>query len=225
MPLSLASLAPLLGREITDTAIETALARLAPTTKVEYEEKTYPDATYRNYYALGLSLCFLPKSGSQSVLVLDSIDIFNSTPDSATPKPRASKPAPTYAVPPTPLVVHFAETELVLPPRKPGEKEVRVPRPPVLDIELSTTAREIVRRFGEPTRKGAGGWVGVWLEWGSVELKDGEEAVKVGIMLEMKDPKGAEEMTEEQKKKGMGGLWDRAAFWRWGSIKVFRPTK
>lgn len=214
MPLRLADLQPLFGLEANDERIDEILGTLGSST--EYDQKIYPDATYRNYYSLGLSLCFL-KDG------LDSIDIFNPSSDQST---TGRKKGPTYAPPPDPLVFDFADAELVLPARKAGEKEVRVPRPQLFEVTLSTSGREIVRRLGEPARKGAGSWLGVWLEWTDVRLRRGDNIVSVGIMLELKDPKGAEGMTEEQKKAGMGGLWDQAANWRWGSIKLFRsPVK
>lgn len=220
MPLALADLQPLLGIALPD--VEAHLSRVVAGS-MEKDVKTYPDATYHNYYALGLSLCFLPSSSPSSsssvssALILDSIDIFN-------PPPTPPKKAPKYAAPPSPLVFRFAETEVVLPARKAGEKEIRYPRGEVLEVGPGTTGREIVRALGEPSRKGAGGWIGVWLEWSPVTLLRGEERVDVGVMLELNDPK-VEKMTEEQKAKGIGGVWDRAAGWQWGSIKVFRPTK
>lgn len=71
-----------------------------------------------------------------------------------------------------------------------------------------TTAAELVQNLGEPTRKGGdeGGWVGPWLEWGSVELcgsgsgngigsdgvdggsgvdRVGSGIVKIGMMVEL----------------------------------------
>jgi hypothetical protein len=221
MPLPLASLAPLLGLGPTDPAIENTLAALvASSSPLDYETKPYPDATYRNYYALGLSLCFLPSSSG--ALELDSIDIFNPTAEPPPKHATNSKTTPQYVQPPSPLVVHFADPDLIFPPRKPGEKEMQVARPPLYEILETTKGRDIVKRFGEPTRKGAGGWVGVWLEWNAVRFKNGEDTVSAGVMLELKDPKGAEEASAEQQKMGMGGVWDRAAFWRWGSIKLFR---
>lgn len=226
MPLELASLAPLLGLAPAD--VPSVLSQLFQSLS-EPDVKTYPDATYHNYYALGLSLCFLPTA---SGLEVDSIDVFNpspSPPTSAGSSSSKKKKASPYTSP-SPVVVRFAETEVVLPPRKAGETEIRYPRPKVLKLERTMTGREIVRAFGEPTRKGAGGWVGVWVEWSPVALRrEGEggaegQVVELGVMLELNDPQ-VEERSEEQKAKGMGGVWDRAAGWQWGSIKVFRPTK
>lgn len=205
--LALADLAPLLGLP-PGPELSAALARVLPGSQ-EHEAKTYPDAIYHNYYALGVSLCFLPSG-------LDSIDIFNPRPSTA-----SSTVAPGKYAPPHDLVLAFADPEVVLPPRTKGEKEVRYPRPD-LTVGRETPGREIVRALGEPSRKGAGGWVGVWLEWSPVALLLGVDRVEVGIMLELSDPQT--EPSAEQKAKGVGGVWDRAAGWPWASIKVFRPT-
>jgi hypothetical protein len=58
-------------------------------------------------------------------------------------------------------------------------------------------------------------------EGGEESAEKREGRVDVGIMLELSDPKTD---SEEQKAKGVGGVWDRAASWPWASIKVFRPT-
>ncbi|BEJ13180.1 hypothetical protein CspHIS471_0303540 [Cutaneotrichosporon sp. HIS471] len=209
MILSLGDLSPLLGLP-PGPDLSAALARVLPGLQ-EYEDKVYPDATYRNYYGLGVSLCFV-----SSPLKLDSIDIFNLPPKA----PTSSSTKPQYAPPPS-LLLAYADPEVVLPPRKKGEKEIRYPRPD-LTMERDTAGRDIVRSLGEPSRKGAGGWVGVWLEWSPVALTTAGERAEVGIMLELTDPKA--EPSSEDKAKGVGGVWDRAAGWPWASIKVFRPT-
>jgi hypothetical protein len=102
-----------------------------------------------------------------------------------------------------------------------------------------TTGREFVSAFGEPTKKGGGvGWVPPWLEWDCVELIEdeqggasaenegengGKKVVVVGVMVELRDPGTGHAMTEEQKKKGMGGLWDQASGWVWANLKIFKP--
>jgi hypothetical protein len=208
MPLHIADLGSLLGLSPGDAAITRALSALsASTPEPAFETKAYPDATFHNYHTLGLSLCFEPFPSSSSELKLASIDIFNAA------APPASRTSTPYAAPPLPLVIHFADPELVLPARNGGEA-VRVPRPPILEISYATPARDIVRRLGEPKRKGSGGWVGVWLEWVGIGLLHGEERADVGIMLELRDPKTTN--------SGTGGVWDRAAGWPWASIKVFR---
>jgi hypothetical protein len=56
--------------------------------------------------------------------------------------------------------------------------------------------------------------VDIWLEW---------EAE--GMQVELRDPKGDEVITDEVKKKGLGGPWDRAGSWVWGVIKLFEPPR
>lgn len=229
MPLAIADLQPLLGLGPDSPQLTQALVALAPDQQVERDAKSYPDATYHNYYSLGLSLCFIPrKDAGGGTLELESIDIFNPAPEtSATASARRPGAPPAYTFPPAPVTLRFAETEIVFPPRKPGEKELRVPRPDTLELKASTSGREVVRSLGEPSRKGSGGWVGVWLEWGAVALKREEngERVEVGLMLELKDPKGSNRLTKEQEDQGVGGVWDQASGWRWAGIKVFRPSK
>lgn len=52
-------------------------------------------------------------------------------------------------------------------------------------------------------------------------LQQSRHTARIGLMVELRDPGGAEVLTEEQRKKGAGGVWDRAANWRWSCLKVF----
>ncbi|WVF67054.1 hypothetical protein IAT40_001798 [Kwoniella sp. CBS 6097] len=243
--LNLASFAPLFGLppsspEITaflSTMISTSSSASSAAPLPEPEIKTYPDAVYHNYYSLGLSLFFDPSKNNG----LDSVDIFNPSPY---PKPSmpGRKPEPTYAPPPQ-VSMDFPTDTLSLPPLKKGEESKSIPRPTYFSLDAETTGRQFVSCLGEPSRKGSGGWTGVWLEWSAVGLvsngqqrtasKDGEEqkktdglqieTVKVGMMLELRDPGAQEKVSEDAKKKGMGGVWERAAGWSWANIKVFKP--
>lgn len=47
--------------------------------------------------------------------------------------------------------------------------------------------------------------------------------VVLGIMVELRDPGADEVLSEEQKRKGAGGIWDRAAGWSWSGMKIFPP--
>lgn len=222
--LAVADLQPLLGLGPGDETLKLALSALFPGRSLEPDTKAYPDAVYQNYYALGLSLCFEPVSASSKEFRCVTVDVFNTASPGAGTSAGGRKPkGPTYAETSLPLVLEFAEKEIVLPPRKPGESEMRLPREQRVEVAKNTTGREIVRSLGEPSRKGSGSWVGVWLEWNQVGLVRAGERVDVGIMLELNDPKGADAPSQEQMKQGMGGLWDMAAGWRWGGIKVFKP--
>ena len=123
--------------------------------------------------------------------------------------------------------------------------EAVIDRAERLEVGSRTTGREFVAAFGEPRRKGGGdGWVGPYLEWGSVEILatkkdgDGNEAegtselgshldetrtVSLGIMVELRDPGAGEVLTPEQLRKGAGGVWDRAGGWTWACLKLFEP--
>lgn len=221
--LAVADLQPLLGLKPDDETLKIALTALFPGRSIVADTKSYPDAVYQNYYSLGISLCFEPSSASSKEFHCVTVDVFNTpSPGSGTSAGGRAPKGPTYEETSLPLVFEFAEKEIVLPPRKQGEKEMRLPREPWIEVSNSTTGREIVRSLGEPSRKGSGSWVGVWLEWNSVGLLRAGERVDLGVMLELNDPKGAEKPTDEQMKQGMGGLWDMAAGWRWGGIKVFK---
>ncbi|WVQ94569.1 hypothetical protein IAU59_001649 [Kwoniella sp. CBS 9459] len=249
--LDLSSFAPLFGLPPSSPKITEFLSTLTPTTSSssssasglpasvpDPEIKTYPDAVYHNYYSLGLSLFFDPSKNNG----LDSVDIFNPSPFTKPSKP-GRKPEPTYAPPPTTFMEFLSDT-LILPPLKKGDEAKSISRPKNLSLDKDTTGRQFVSCLGEPSRKGSGGWTGVWLEWSPVDLVsrpqrststeqaeqgtiDGAEepvgSVQVGIMLELRDPGAQEKVSEEAKKKGMGGVWERAAGWSWASVKVFKP--
>ena len=102
---------------------------------------------------------------------------------------------------------------------------MEIERGTTFDVDSQTPAREFVRHFGEPTKKGGGQstFIPPFLEWSSLSLLDSEgNQVDVGVMIELRDPKGSEILSEEQQKKGAGGLWDRAASWTWSGLKLFK---
>jgi hypothetical protein len=49
-----------------------------------------------------------------------------------------------------------------------------------------------------------------------------QPGIHLGLMVTLRDPRADEIVTEEQKRKGVGGIWERAGEWVWGEIKVFR---
>lgn len=56
------------------------------------------------------------------------------------------------------------------------------------------------------------------------EKKEEGRVVRIGIMVELRDPGAKEVLTDQQKIKGAGGLWDRAAGWTWVGLKIFKAT-
>ncbi|KAK6907052.1 hypothetical protein I204_00146 [Kwoniella mangroviensis CBS 8886] len=208
-------LASLLSQPSSSTSLTSYLQSLSSTSPLPVPEiKSYPDTIYHNYYPLGLSLAFHPIKG------LDSIDIYNSSPHPQ-PKRANQKPSPVYSSPPE-ITLHFPTDSVSLPPKKEGEKPLSIPRSTTFKLLPNSTGRDFVSHLGEPTRKGSGGWTGLWLEWSSVELKAKEGEVTVGIMVELRDPGANELLTEEGRKKGMGGVWERASRWEWSNIKFFK---
>ncbi len=62
------------------------------------------------------------------------------------------------------------------------------------------------------------------LEVNDANVMDKErETVVLGVMVELRDPGAEEVLTEEQKRKGAGGVWDRAVGWEWYCLKLFKP--
>ncbi|WVQ83482.1 hypothetical protein IAT38_005623 [Cryptococcus sp. DSM 104549] len=235
-----AAFAPLFGLPPSSPRITSFLASLTPSSSAspnkgaEPDVKTYPDVIYHNYYSLGLSLCFDTTKG------LESVDIYNTPPPSSSAPPGPSRPGkaatPAYSPPPK-ILIHFPSSTMILPanPKDRKSKDLTLRRPLTVLVRKEMRGREFVRVLGEPGRKGSGSWVGVWLEWPKVglcaeslegveggERKGEKEKVEVGLMLDLQDPGAGEIVDEEGMKKGMGGVWERAAGWEWKSLKVFR---
>lgn len=204
---------PLLGLPPTSPALVAYLeqiARLTNSGQVSAPDiKSYPDALYKNYYALGLSLMFVDKDGSKSIknidpqsdkLVFESIDIYNAESEKEKDDPKgeaASSPAHNYASYPAPLL------GLSLSPSIDASK----PRPKELTLTTSSTGKDIVRALGEPNRKGGGagpssGSINVWCEW-----------VGDGIMIEFGGPNARGPQA-----------WERGKDAKWRILTLFRTT-
>ncbi|PCH33753.1 hypothetical protein WOLCODRAFT_141788 [Wolfiporia cocos MD-104 SS10] len=190
------------------TELITALA--ASTSKSDAtvpEVKSYPDAVYFNYYALGLSLLFKPINGykpktglklddlNTSDLVVDGIDIYNTSANSIS----SSKSKATYSTfPISPLVLSLVPLPV---------EEGKNPRPAQFEVKPETTGKEFVECMGEPARKGGGagpssGSIGIWCEWS-----------RDGVMVEF----GGEESRGPQ-------AWERGKDAKWKIITIF-PLK
>ncbi|KZT72781.1 hypothetical protein DAEQUDRAFT_762593 [Daedalea quercina L-15889] len=184
--------------------ISSLTARAAKADATVPEVKSYADAVYFNYFALGLSLLFKPvgdykpKIGLKredlrdSDLVLDGIDIYNVVKSS---KPSTAKPFVAY--PMSPLVLTLSS--------QPPEQDAK-PRPSQFEVKHETTGKEFVASMGEPDRKGGGagpssGSIGIWCEWS-----------RDGVMVEF----GGEESRGPQ-------AWERGKDAVWKVISVFPP--
>jgi len=120
------------------------------------EVKAYSDAVYHNYFALGLSLLFVPLPGTKlsqldnNQLVLDSVNLYN-TPSKTTPSRTSERAFSTY-------------------PCLPLELAITSERPSTLEIKGESTGKDFIICLGEPSRKGGGtgpssGSIGIWCEW------------------------------------------------------------
>lgn len=168
------------------------------------EVKSYSDAVYFNYYALGISLLFKPVNGyvpktglaleelQPKALVLDGVDIYNIPPPKAANASRTTKsPYISYPISPTTLSLAMIEGK---------------DRPQSFDVTPQTTGKDFVSTLGEPDRKGGGagpssGSIGIWCEW-----------TKDGVMVEF----GGEESRGPQ-------AWERGKDAVWKIMSIFPP--
>lgn len=195
---TLATLQSFIGQPPSAPQVQSYLSSLSKA-PLDPEIKSYSDASYVNYHALGISLCCIRKKESSGEdVVVESVDLYN--------------PRPTVAVPGRRSRKREWERFTGLPLSIPSPPNTTDTKPLLLDS--STTGAALVSTLSEPTRKGGGtGWVDVWLEYASL-----------GLQIDLQDPRGDEVVSEEEQKKGMGGVWDRAGRWVWSSCKVFEPT-
>lgn len=176
------------------------------TDSINPEVKTYKDAIYMNYYALGLSMMFVGKAGAGPLsptditsdnLELDSIDIYNCPPQSGDPQKAAIKSlAKVYTSHPA--------SSITL-PLLPVENNDSSSRATEMTITPTSTGKDIVSVLGEPTRKGGGagpasGSIGIWCDW-----------TKDGIMIEF-DAGGPQ-------------AWEHGKDTKWKVLTLYRPEK
>ncbi|PPQ62958.1 hypothetical protein CVT24_006064 [Panaeolus cyanescens] len=175
------------------------------------EVKSYSDAVYLNYYAIGLSLMFAPKDNykpksglklseiDNERLTLDSIYLYNipkkTREDGKTSTRSAELAFSAYPVSPFPLQI----TATV------KDKDNKIlARPPAMDVTKDSSGKDFVLALGEPDRKGGGagpssGSIGIWCEW-----------TKDGLMVEF----GGDEAKGPQ-------AWERGKDAVWKIITVF----
>jgi hypothetical protein len=252
-PVSPAALTEAFGNAPSSTAVSSLLSTLSgspvqPVVK-SYPDATfhsYPPLGFDLvYHPSPATSTRTTQKSAASQLVLDTIDLYNPLPPRPAPtiSSRTKRSGPIYSPPSLPITFHFPGSTLTLPPHKPGESSREISRPDSLEVGQRTIGREFVSAFGEPSKKGGGtGWVPPFLEWIRVEIlgddddthgsavgggdeeeQTGRRTVVIGVMVELRDPGPGEKMTKEQKLKGMGGVWDRAAGWEWSNLKLFRP--
>jgi hypothetical protein len=203
----------LLGLNPSSPPLNKFLASLSGTSAVpQPEAKAYPDVLYHNYYDLGVSFCYIPASGSSiparaksEDLVLDSIDIYHRSEEETVPQRPGRLPKPTFNT--------FKGIPIDFPPVATAKDDSSATNPLTsFTLDQETIGKDLVGKLGEPTKKG-GGIRGqdVYLEW-----------PKLGVQIDLKDQ--GKEVTEEQKKRGLGGVWDKAAEWSWSCLKVFEKA-
>lgn len=202
-----------LSKYIASLAAAAAAASPIPDATIP-DIKSYPDVVYLNYFALGLSLVFVPLPGytpttgikhsqlNDNQLILDSINLYN-IPNPPNAKQTSSRPLKlafsTY--PCLPLVLAIAP-EIKDPNDKP------LSRPSDLEIRQVSTGKDFVNCLGEPNRKGGGagpssGSIGIWCEWS-----------QDGLMVEF----GGDEAKGPQ-------AWERGKDAVWKVVTLFSATK
>jgi hypothetical protein len=189
----------LIAQPVSDGALESTLRRLLNVDDLPQPDiKAYSDVVYYNYYSLGVSLCLVAERRG-GTKITDGVKLIVDSVDLYNPQSPSVQVTSRASSKPTFSVLSALPLSL----------SASTP------LTTITTGRDFVQTFGEPSKKGGGtGWVDIWLEW--------EDS---GIQVELRDPKGDEVITEEAKKKGLGGPWDRAGSWVWGVIKLFSPTE
>ncbi|KAJ7630794.1 hypothetical protein FB45DRAFT_1003754 [Roridomyces roridus] len=207
------SIQNLLGLHPTAEAIASYLSSLASGDVAEPEVKSYSDAVYFNYYALGLSLLFAPKNGYKPStglaksalrnqdLVLEGIDLYN-TPANPQAKAKSGRKAELafLTFPGTPLSLDLSESTT----DKDGKGDSRASQ---LTVNTDTTGKDFVACLGEPTRKGGGagpssGSIGIWCEW-----------TRDGLMVEF----GGDEAKGPQ-------AWERGKDAGWRVLSIASPS-
>ncbi|KAI0051651.1 hypothetical protein FA95DRAFT_1554177 [Auriscalpium vulgare] len=212
-----ANIRQLLGHPPSSQLILQFLSSLSTTVSTSSsptpEVKAYPDAVYFNFYALGISLLFLPVHGykprtgtpradlEEDHLVLDGIDIYNSP---ERPPPEAEGKSARGAATSIYSAYPIFPMALTLPPRTVDGKE----RPSAIAITQQTTGKEFLTWLGEPDRKGGGagpssGSIGIWIQYS-----------KDGLMVEF----GGDESRGPQ-------AWDRGKDAVWKVISIIPPTE
>jgi hypothetical protein len=145
----------LMDSQFDSDAFKSPLSSLFPALSPQPEVKSYSDATYVNYFDVGMSLKFISDSGHQpktstsdtKTLRLESIDVYNT----GTTKSSRKTSFKT-----------FSRLPLVIP--------VPTAQDAILTITADTKGADFVSAFGEPTRKGGGqgslsGSIDIWCEW------------------------------------------------------------
>lgn len=202
----------LLGLRLSSPILAEYIASIASNVSIANatvpEVKAYSDVVYLNYFALGLSLLFVPQGGykpssvsklselDSENLVLESIDMYNALPA----KPSKTQPAfATFAA--LPVVLSLAGDI--------KNKEGRViTRQANILVSADSTGKDFVAALHEPDRKGGGagpstGSIGIWCEW-----------TMDGIMVEF----GGEEAKGPQ-------AWERGKDACWRVLTTFQPDK
>ncbi|KAG8817561.1 hypothetical protein FRC17_011175 [Serendipita sp. 399] len=148
----------ILGLSMNSEELKNRLHQLQMTAYAEPTIKIYSDAVYANYFDLGMSIMYSPKSGyrpkagaalAYERLEACRIDLYNS-------QEQGSR-SQTYST-----FVHLPFAVRGLEDRS-------------LQLEKDTTGKDVVDALGEPSRKGggdgpAGGSIGIWCEWTSLGL-------------------------------------------------------
>ncbi|GAA5951353.1 hypothetical protein JCM3765_002452 [Sporobolomyces pararoseus] len=202
-------LTPLLGLSPTEPELSKLLSSLLPSSSSPSSLPTpsiasYPDIVYLSYHSLGLSLSFEPtissykpkyKLTSLDQLECDKlycvgIDVYNHESEEDEESEKKEKKKQTSSTTTAKEYDQFPLYPILLPP--PSSKPNSFPLTP------TTTGKDLVAAYGEPTRKGGGDTkgMGIWTEW-----------TKEGIMIEWKS-------------SGLGA-WDTGGESKWRVLSLF----
>jgi len=146
----------LLGKSIQDDAIAQFLTAQSPQWQVMRETKQFADgAIYWSFITLGIQLCFVKPSKTSTTQVLDSIFLYNSQQQKAKPASSSSAQAQTQ------VFQQFNENN--------ANNSCKIPQ----GITLQMNNVDIVKKLGEPQKKGGGARTGtnIWISYETLGLQ------------------------------------------------------
>lgn len=188
----------LLGNRPDSSACTKLINRLSDGQTLTPERQDYSDVIYINHRSIGLSLCCEAAGKGKIVngcplsnLVVESVDLYNET---------ISGPKKFARFAGLPFTASSSEDEALL--------------------DVSTTAKDLVSKLGEPSRKGGppkdpglgSRWSiidRVWLEWST-------QGLYVSFKASATDSAAIAPSNQ--------GIWDRSAGWTWVDAKIFSPA-